>query len=199
MTVEVTSVCNEPIGVSLLALRSENSRWRSCTWTGPHGRSRRGMLLCDAMPSFRVALLLFVSGCSQHQASALLGSDSTVPSDASAASEDEKDGDDVLESGARADTGDTPSGRPATPEILGIYPMGGALHVVWSLNDDGISAVELWRRKDAGAYTLAYTFSDPINNWHDAEASGEATYCFEVRSFRGALGSAPSAERCGSP
>jgi hypothetical protein len=113
------------------------------------------------------------------------------------------------ETGATADTAndetlvsdtsdDTAPVAPNAPKIISLMKMGGNLHVAWALNDTGITLVELWRKKDAGDYVLAYSWKAPATNQHDTDAVAPGTFCYKVRSGRGDLLSEFSNEKCGT-
>lgn len=98
--------------------------------------------------------------------------------------------------GSDATDGDA---KPGTPTMTGVNPLGGALHVTWKLNDTALTSVELWRNRDAGAYAKAYTLAGTATSQHDVGATGTSTYCYKVKSFRGAIESDFSPEKCGKP
>ena len=77
--------------------------------------------------------------------------------------------------------------------------LGGALHVEWKLKDTGLTSVELWRKKDAGAYAKAYTLPGSATSQHDGAATGAAMYCYRVATIRGGITSDQSNEMCGTP
>ena len=89
--------------------------------------------------------------------------------------------------------------KPATPTITGIMAMGG-MHLTWTLNDTGLSSVELWRKQDQGAYAKAYTLAGTAVTKLDSQAStASSTYCYQVLTVRNGVSSDLSNEECGSP
>ena len=108
-------------------------------------------------------------------------------------------GADAAGGGADAATADAATSKPATPQLLGVVKMAGSLHVSWRLNDTNLATVEVWRKKDAGAYAKAYTLTGAATSQHDTAASSQGTYCYHVRTTRAGVGSEISNEICGSP
>ncbi len=90
-------------------------------------------------------------------------------------------------------------GAPSTPQIVSIVKMAGNLHVTWKNMDTGLSKIELLRKKDGGDYTVAYTYTKAVTNQHDVGAVAPGTFCYQVRTTRGALQSELSPEKCGAP
>ena len=101
-------------------------------------------------------------------------------------------------SDAAGDSGGA-TGKPAAPQVMAVMKMAGALHVTWKLNDTGLSAVALMRKKDAGAYAKAYTLPGTATSQHDTAATGSGTYCYQVVTTRAGVDSDPSNEMCGTP
>jgi hypothetical protein len=95
--------------------------------------------------------------------------------------------------------GGAKTGKPATPQVTMVMPMGGALHVTWKLNDTSLGAVALMRKKDSGAYAKAYTLPGTAISQHDSGATGSGTYCYQVVTTRDGVDSDPSNEMCGTP
>jgi hypothetical protein len=99
-----------------------------------------------------------------------------------------------------ADSGAEPaSSKPATPTVASVEPLTGGLHVTWKLNDTGLTAVELWRKKDSGAYAKAYTLPGTATSQHDEAAMAPGMYCYQVMTIRGSDMSDMSPEKCGTP
>lgn len=95
---------------------------------------------------------------------------------------------------------ETAAAKPATPEIVMVMKMAGALHVSWKLNDTKLDSVLVFRKKDAGAYAKAYTLAGTATSQHDMDANlAGATYCYQVQTSRGGVTSELSVEMCGSP
>ena len=97
-----------------------------------------------------------------------------------------------------ADTGTT-GGKPATPAVVSAEKLAGGLHVVWKLNDTGLTAVELWRKKDQGTFARVFSLPGTAVDQHDEGATAPGTYCFQVKTFRGTAESDFSPEKCGTP
>ncbi len=91
------------------------------------------------------------------------------------------------------------SGKPATPQLLSAEPLSGGLHIMWKLNDTGLTGVELWRKKDTGTYAKAYSLPGTATSQHDEAAMAPGMYCYQVMTIRGAEMSDMSAEKCGTP
>jgi hypothetical protein len=89
--------------------------------------------------------------------------------------------------------------KPATPTVASVEPLTGGLHVTWKLNDTGLTAVELWRKKDSGAYAKAYTLPGTATSQHDEAAMAPGMYCYQVMTIRGSDMSDMSPEKCGTP
>jgi hypothetical protein len=148
------------------------------------------------------ALLLAVGvGCSSSTTSTATDAGSEHAADA-AAHEDGGTGT-VADSGSGAvDSGGDaePAGsKPSTPTVLSVEPLGGGLHVMWKLNDTGLTGVQLWRKKDSGAYAKAYTLPGTATSQHDGAAMAPGTYCYQVMTIRGSDMSDMSPEKCGTP
>lgn len=117
------------------------------------------------------------------------------------------DGGSTLDDGGIVDeTGETsvgdvaPSSAPATPTITAVAPMSGSLHVTWTLNDTGLTKVELSRKEDDGDYAVVFTLGGDATSQHDMDANDSSvSYCYQVVTYRGDVPSAPSAEQCASP
>lgn len=95
--------------------------------------------------------------------------------------------------------GDAATPTLPAPTITTIMKMGGALHVSWSLNASGLSGVEVWRKKDAGTYALAYTLSGTTTSQMDSKATAPGTYCYQVVNLQGGVTSDKSPEKCATP
>jgi hypothetical protein len=89
--------------------------------------------------------------------------------------------------------------KPATPSMTNVAKMAGNLHVSWKTNDSPLSAVELWRKRDAAEYGKAFTLPGIAKDQHDTGAVAPGTYCYKVRTLRGEVASEFSEERCGTP
>lgn len=101
--------------------------------------------------------------------------------------------------GAPTDTA-APMVMPATPTVVSVAKMGGALHVTWKLNNTGLTGVELWRKKDAGTYSKVVSVPGTATSYHDTSANAAgATYCFQVKAIKGDMTSDASNEMCGTP
>lgn len=97
------------------------------------------------------------------------------------------------------DAADAPPTVPATPQMVSIIKMAGNLHVTWKNNDTGLSKIELYRKKDAGEYAVAYTYTKLATSQHDTGAVAPSTFCYKVKTTRGDLSSELSNEMCGAP
>ena len=129
----------------------------------------------------------------------------------SSSSTSSTDGGSSQDTGASSDSGGTVDGSssgmdsgdaaamPAKPQLLSAEPLGGGLHVMWKLNDTGLTAVHLMRKKDAGAYAMAYTLPGSATSQHDAAATAPGMYCYQVQTMRGDAMSDLSNEVCGTP
>ena len=98
-----------------------------------------------------------------------------------------------------ADADETSASKPATPTLVGVEKLSGALHVTWTLNDTGLTNVFLFRKKDAGAYAKAYTLPGTATSQHDMGAMAGSTYCYQVQTVKGGVMSDLSNEKCGTP
>lgn len=145
---------------------------------------------------FSALVAVSVSGvlaCSSSTSPATISGDSGMSDDASMTDHDSGV---TTDSGVSADA----TGTPMTPQVSGVNKMAGALHVTWKLNDTGLSAVQLWRKKDAAAYAKLVSLPGTATSYHDTSASmAGANYCFQVMTLRGDSMSAMSAEVCGTP
>lgn len=110
------------------------------------------------------------------------------------------------DTGTATDTGtvdeagaDAPLTAPATPQMVSVIKMAGNLHVTWKNNDTGLSKIELYRKKDAGEYAVAYTYTKLATSQHDIGAVAPGTFCYKVKTTRGDLSSELSNEMCGAP
>ena len=102
--------------------------------------------------------------------------------------------------GDSAPADDTAATKPATPALAAVMPMSGALHVSWKLNDTALTGVELWRKNGTGAYAKAYSLPGSATSQHDMKANDASmTYCYQVKTLRGAAASELSPEMCGHP
>lgn len=137
---------------------------------------------------FSVAVL---AGCGSESTTTPAGDDVGTADDTAAAPAD----------GAVEDTGaaETAPVAPNTPQIVSVIKMAGNLHVTWKNNDTGLSKIELFRKKDAGDYAVAYTYTKLATSQHDVGAVAPGTFCYKVRTTRGDLQSEFSNEMCGTP
>lgn len=150
------------------------------------------------MKTFALLCVILAAGCSDNDDTTTTpgadtgavaadtgggGGDDTGPADAVAA-------DDVAAEAA----------RPATPEVVSVMPMAGDWHVTWKVNDTALNKVELWRSDDGATPALVKAFPCTATcprELHDSGAKGTVVkYCYTVRTFRGTLESATSAEKC---
>jgi hypothetical protein len=146
------------------------------------------------------AFLLAVGvGCSSSTTSTATDAGSEPIADA--ATHDDGGTGTVVDSGSGAvDSGaEAASSKPATPTVVSAEPLGGGLHVTWKLNDTGLTGVQLWRKKDSGAYAKAYTLPGTATSQHDGAATAPGTYCYQVMTIRGSDMSDMSPEKCGTP
>lgn len=97
---------------------------------------------------------------------------------------------------ASGDSPDAPELRAAT--ITSVITMKDGLHVMWTPNETGLDAVELWRRRNANPYELVHTLGGTTDNLHDGPLTSPAFYCYRVRNVRSGVTSPMSAEECGA-
>lgn len=136
-------------------------------------------------------LALGAVGCGSESSSPTTSSDTGTGDDAAI---DETGGD----AAAADDTAPAPT-APNTPKIVSVIKMSGNLHVTWKNLDTGLTKVELLRKKDAGEYAVAYTYTKAATSQHDVGAYAPGTFCYQVRTTRGDLQSELSNEMCGTP
>ena len=79
-----------------------------------------------------------------------------------------------------------------------VEPLGGGLHVMWTSSGASCDKIELWRKKDAGEYALAYTLTAAADSQHDAQVMSPGMYCYKVRCVKGSSYT-ESNEKCASP
>ncbi len=105
--------------------------------------------------------------------------------------------------GERADAaaGDAAAGD-AKPEALVIVSLketngsGEGLTVTWKAGATGLTAVELWRNADGGAYAKVLSGEGAATSAFDTTATGMKTYCCKLKALRGTAESALAAEEC---
>jgi hypothetical protein len=140
-----------------------------------------------------VACCWFTIGCSS-------GSDTgSQVDDAQAASDDSATDTATMDDMGMPDTANAP--KPATPTMNGVMVMSGSLHVSWTLNDTGLSSVELWRKDgSAGTYAKVYTLAGTATSKMDTTATNTSTtYCYQLKTIKGGVASDFSNEKCGTP
>lgn len=99
---------------------------------------------------------------------------------------------------AVADTAAAP--KPAAPTITKIMPMTALVHVTWTVNNTGLTGVEVWRKDGAGAYAKVYTLAGTATTQSDKQASNTSTvYCYQIKAIKNGVASDPSNEKCGTP
>lgn len=139
-------------------------------------------------------LLLSVAvlvGCGSESTTTPAGDDAAATDDTATATDDA-----AVTDTAAAETAPV---APLTPQVVSVIKMSGNLHVTWKNNDTGLSKIELFRKKDAGEYAVAYTYTKLATSQHDVGAVAPGTYCYKVRTTRGDLQSEFSNEMCGTP
>ena len=123
-----------------------------------------------------------------------------TPADSGTPATPADSGPEGVDSGGGVDSGaEAASGKPATPEVVSVAPLSGGLHVTWKLNGTALTGVELWRKKDTGAYAKAYTLPGTATSQHDGAATAPGMYCYQVKTVRDSETSELSAEKCGTP
>jgi hypothetical protein len=80
-----------------------------------------------------------------------------------------------------------------------VSPLAGVLHVEWENVTPDCTAIELDRKKDDGAYALAYTLTGAATSQHDEGATPPGMYCYKARCKKGDKTSGDSNEKCGAP
>ena len=104
-------------------------------------------------------------------------------------------------SSSGSSSGDASTGaKPATPTVMSAEKLAGGLHVMWMVNDTGLSGVDLLRKVNTGAYAKLVSLPGTATSYHDASASvATSTYCFKVQTTKSGQTSDLSNEICGSP
>lgn len=85
------------------------------------------------------------------------------------------------------------------PIMESAAPLEGALHVTWENVTPDCDSIELDRKKDDGAYAVAYTLTGAADSQHDSSAIPPGTYCYKARCKKGSMTSPDSNEKCGTP
>ena len=85
------------------------------------------------------------------------------------------------------------------PIMESASPLEGALHVTWENVTPDCDMIELDRKKDDGAYAVAYTLTGAADSQHDSSAIPPGTYCYKARCKKGSMTSPDSNEKCGTP
>ena len=88
---------------------------------------------------------------------------------------------------------------PEAPMMVSAEKIAGGLHVTWKNVTMGCDKIELSRKHDAGAYAVAYTLNGSATTQHDTQASPPGMYCYTARCLKGAVTTADSNEKCGTP
>jgi hypothetical protein len=100
-------------------------------------------------------------------------------------------------------TGATGTGGGASaldaPIMVSAEKVAGGLHVTWKNVTTGCDKIELSRKHDAGAYAVAYTLNGTATSQHDTQVPPPGMYCYTARCLKGAVTSADSNEKCGTP
>jgi hypothetical protein len=88
---------------------------------------------------------------------------------------------------------------PEAPMMMSAEKVAGGLHVTWKNVTTDCDKIELSRKHDAGAYAVVYTLIGAATTQHDTQASPPGMYCYTARCLKGAVTSADSNEKCGTP
>ena len=86
----------------------------------------------------------------------------------------------------------------ASVTLDSVEPLGGGLHVMWTISGATCDKIELWRNKDGGMYAVAYTLAATADSQHDAQVMSPSKYCYKVRCVQGSTYK-ESNEKCGNP
>jgi hypothetical protein len=88
---------------------------------------------------------------------------------------------------------------PEAPMMVSAEKVAGGLHVTWKNVTMDCDKIELSRKHDAGAYAVAYTLNGAATTQHDTQVPPPGMYCYTARCLKGAMTSADSNEKCGTP
>ena len=96
-----------------------------------------------------------------------------------------------------ASDGDGGTAVPGAPVLVSATLVThGTMSLVWQNPASTCTNVEINRKVDAGAYSVAHTLSGQTTSLQDMPGHAAGTYCYTVTCKLNGLASAPSNERC---
>jgi hypothetical protein len=149
-----------------------------------------------------VTLVAAHAGCSDSETGATGGSGGgggTSTTGQSTSGATTSSGTTTSTSGSTTSSGQGGADAVAAPILTSVEPLTGGLHVMWDNVTTDCDAIELDRKKDDGAYALAYTLTGAAYEQHDEAATAPGTYCYKLRCIRAEEVSPDSNEACGTP
>lgn len=140
-----------------------------------------------------LAAIALTFGCGSSEP----GPGTETGGDAGGRSDSGTGGRDAGTGGDAGSGGDGGTGAPGTPVLLAASLVThGTMSLSWQNPTSTCVTVEINRKKDTGAYSVAQTLTGQATSAQDSPGHANGTYCYTITCKLNDLSSPPSNEKC---